>query len=86
MAGDLPALADLGGRYLERTWGIKAGGVARTFVLPAVGVAVMAAVVGAVRLLPGAGQPMVGVAIVVVAMAATYAGLFRYDREKKPVS
>ncbi|MDE1147197.1 MAG: oligosaccharide flippase family protein [Azospirillaceae bacterium] len=81
-----PPLLIWGGRYLERTWGIKAGGVARTFVLPAVGVAVMAAVVGAVRLLPGAGQPMVGVAIVVVAMAATYAGLFRYDREKKPVS
>ncbi|MDG3439133.1 oligosaccharide flippase family protein [Nitrospirillum amazonense] len=80
-----PPLLAWGARYLERTWAIGAASVARAFLLPAAGVAVMAAVVWTLRLLPGGERPAVSVAIVAVAMAAAYGGLFRYDREK-PVS
>ncbi|WP_049974120.1 oligosaccharide flippase family protein [Azospirillum sp. B4] len=80
-----PPLLIWGARYLERTWSIAASAAIRTFLLPAAGVAVMAAVVWTLRLLPGSERPAVSVAIVVAAMAAAYGGLFRLDREK-PVS
>jgi O-antigen/teichoic acid export membrane protein len=71
-----PLLLAWGARYLRREWDIRLASLARTFILPAFGIAAMTAIVAAARAVLGSGDLRIDLGIVVTAMAATYAGLF----------
>lgn len=80
--GIYPLLLVWGSRYLRRHWDIRAGRLARAFIVPCIGIAAMVALVEAARLLIGSGDPAAQIGIVVVATALTYAALFAYARHR----
>ncbi|HEV2678448.1 MAG TPA: oligosaccharide flippase family protein, partial [Aliidongia sp.] len=80
--GVYPILLAWGARYLRQHWGVQAGDLAQAFVVPFVGVGAMVAIVEAVRLSVGGSDPRIQVAIVVAAMALTYAGLALHARRR----
>lgn len=80
-----PLLLLWGTRYLRRTLAIHVAELAPAFLPPFVGIAAMVLAVEALSRLAG-GDPMARIAIVVVAMALTYAGLFLHARERVPAA
>jgi O-antigen/teichoic acid export membrane protein len=78
--GVYPLLLVWGTRYLRRHWGIRAGTLARTFIVPCVGIGAMVSIVAAARLLIGGSDPAIQIGIVLAATALTYAGLFLHAR------
>lgn len=77
-----PLLLVWGALYLRRTWGIGSRLILGSFVLPAIGVIAMTAMVEVLRLWPHSETPVIELGIVVVTMLTTYGVLFHYDREK----
>jgi O-antigen/teichoic acid export membrane protein len=77
-----PLLLAWGVRYLRRNWDIRGGELARAFIVPAVAVGILVAVVEMVCLLPGGGEPKIRIGVVAVAAALAYAGLFVYGRQR----
>jgi O-antigen/teichoic acid export membrane protein len=80
--GVYPLLLVWGVVYLRRHWDIRAGELARAFVVPAVGIGVMILAAEGARLLVGSEDPKIRIGIVVAAMAATYSGLFLHARSR----
>jgi O-antigen/teichoic acid export membrane protein len=71
-----------GVRYLRRQWDIPGGDLARTLVLPFASTGVLVSIVEAARLVMGDGNSWLQVAVVVAALALTYAGLVLSSRQR----
>jgi O-antigen/teichoic acid export membrane protein len=67
--------------YLRRQWAIRAGDLARAFIMPLIGIAAMAAAVAAARHLAHGDNLKIQIGIVLAAMIFTYAGLFLHARK-----
>ena len=78
--GVYPLLLVWGACYLRRHWDIPAARLARTLIVPCIGIGAMLAAVQAARLFIGDSDPRIQLGIVVAATALTYAGLFLYAR------
>ena len=80
--GVYPLLLAWGIRYLRRQWNVPASALARALLVPCVSIGAMALVVTAARLLPGADDPRIEIAIVITATALTYAGMALHGRRQ----
>jgi O-antigen/teichoic acid export membrane protein len=69
-----------GARYLRQHWDIRARELARAFIVPFIGIGVMASIAEAARLVVGSGDPKIQVGMVLAVTALAYAGLFFHAR------
>ncbi len=80
--GIYPFLLMWGVAYLRRQWEIRARDLLQAFKVPFLGIGTMVLVVETMRHLVGSSNPKVQIAIVVLATALTYSGLFLYGRNR----
>ena len=77
-----PFLLMWGVFYLRRRWEVRARDLLQAFKVPFLGIGTMVLVVETTRHMVGSTDPKVQIAIVVLATALTYAGLFLYGRNR----
>ena len=78
--GVYPLLLVWGTRYLRRHWDMRAGDLARAFIVPFIGIGAMVSIAEAARLLVGSSDPKIQIGIVLAVTALAYAGLFLHAR------
>ena len=72
-------------RYLRRHWRIGAGALARAFLAPSIGAVGLVVCAAAAGLVIGRGEPGLRLAVILIAAALTYAGLFAHARQLPPM-
>ena len=77
--GVYPLLLGWGAIYLRRHWDMRLAELVPALAPPVIGIAGMVAIVEALQPFAGA-NPAIRIGLVLVAMAATYAGLFVHGR------
>jgi O-antigen/teichoic acid export membrane protein len=80
--GVYPLLLVWAAAYLKREWQVPIAAFGRAFVMPCLGIVALVLVVEAARRLIGSTDPRIELAVVVVATALTYAGLFLQARHR----
>ncbi len=76
-----PLLLIWGARYLRRQWDVHPGSLVRAMIAPLVATFLLFSMVEVARFLVGSADPWLQLGLVLMAMALTYGGLFRYARQ-----